>query len=74
MNFELVYYHHKKLIFYKNYLDLDHLQAQNISDRIWTEQEGHRTPYGSFGELPDADEDDDEDEDDDIELGGSDAQ
>jgi len=43
------------------------LQAQNVSDRVWTESEGHRTPYGGLGDLPDSD-DDDEDDDDDIEI------
>ena len=49
-----------------------YLQAQNVSDRIWTEQEGHRTPYGSLGELPGGS--DSEYDSDDIELGGSESE
>ena len=38
------------------------LQVQNLSDRLWTEAEGHRTPFGGLGTFPAAPEDDDDDD------------
>ena len=42
-------------------------ESRAVSDQIWTKAEGHRTPFGRFGELPggEAEEDADDDDDDD---------
>ncbi len=42
------------------------LEVQAISDRIWTEAEGHRTPYQSLGELPGGPAPEEEESDDDL--------
>ncbi len=38
------------------------LQVQNLSDRLWTDAEGHRTPFGGLGTFPTAPEDDEDDD------------
>lgn len=38
------------------------LQVQNLSDRMWTDAEGHRTPFGALGSFPESAEDDDGDD------------
>lgn len=45
---------------------LARLESLAISDQLWTKAEGHRTPFGRFGELPggatDAESDDEDDD------------
>ena len=46
-------------------------QSRAVSDRIWTQAEGHRTPHGRFGELPGGEAPSEDDDDDDL-LDGED--
>jgi hypothetical protein len=44
------------------WLTLDRMalvQARIVSDRIWTEAKGHRTPFGAFGKLPQVEKEED---------------
>lgn len=38
------------------------MQVQALSDRIWTDAEGHRTPFRAMGTFPGADEEDEGDD------------
>jgi len=38
------------------------LQVQNLSDRLWTDAEGHRTPFGGLGTFPASPDEDDGDD------------
>ncbi len=45
---------------YKTVDRIGTLQVMNLSDRLWTDAEGHRTPFGGLGTFPTSPDDEDD--------------
>jgi len=45
---------------------LAYRQSRAVSDKLWTQAVGHRTPFGGFGELPGSEPEEETEDDDDL--------